>query len=440
MSKIPPFSDNPQAGSAPPPLPAPEPPVIRAPPPVADSPPSKSIRKSISARNLLAILLSLCLGLFLADAVVSLADDSLVLFFDIRLLSGIRVMTGFFATLLVIVIYGLMGLTPMIPKRLFLPLPLFVLMSVLLVVPFLIYCFARIQQLAWSISFCQFVLGLLILRKIRGGFVFRWPLVTEDQLEARAFAWRNLSLFLLLNIFVLLPAVAFYLVVCAVLAVGHLTQGFMALRPGGLSVQMRKYVRNDGKTIQLFPMSHVADPAFYHQISQSFPTNSIILMEGVTDRRNLLTNGITYKRLATALGLGEQHEDFNPNRGKMVQADVDVEQFATNTIDLLNLVMLFHSKGVKPDAVLKLMQYSQPAYVQDQLWNDLLRKRNRRLLDEIHAQLSQSENIIVPWGVAHMPEISNEIQKSGFRLEETREYVAIRFRSVGNGKSHKHLK
>jgi hypothetical protein len=31
-----------------------------------------------------------------------------------------------------------------------------------------------------------------------------------------------------------------------------------------------------------------------------------------------------------------------------------------------------------------------------------------------------------------MPEVAGEIKKSGFRLEETREYVAIRFRSLGN--------
>jgi hypothetical protein len=44
--------------------------------------------------------------------------------------------------------------------------------------------------------------------------------------------------------------------------------------------------------------------------------------------------------------------------------------------------------------------------------------------------LPQSDNIIVPWGAAHMPGLAKEIQKSGFRLDETREYVVIRFGSV----------
>ena len=196
---------------------------------------------------------------------------------------------------------------------------------------------------------------------------------------------------------------------------------------------MRRYTRNDGKTIQLFPMSHIGEPDFYRRLAQSFPSNSIILMEGVTDDRNLLTNKPTYKRMATSLGLAEQHEEFNPTQGEMVPADVDVEQFTSSTIGFLNLVMLIHAKGVNTETMLKLMRFSPPPHYEEQLLEDLLRKRNRHLLEELHARLSQTEHIIVPWGAAHMPGIAAEIQKAGFRLDETREYVAIRFRSAGKG-------
>lgn len=432
--EIPPFENNPQAGSVPTPSPASEPPVIGASPPfIAASPPPlppQANRKSVSVRNLLAILLSLCLGLFLADAVVSLSDDSLILFFHLHLLSLIRVPVGLFAMFIVIVIYFLMGLTPMIPKRLFLPLALFTLLSQLVPVPFVIYCFGRMQQVAWGFSLCQVILGLGILYWAGGGFKLRWPLLAEDQLALRRFSWRNLSVFLLANVFVLLPAVACYLVACAALAVDHFSEGFVSLRPAGLMVQVRKYVRNDGRTIQLFPMSHIADSAFYQKVSQSFPTNSIILMEGVTDNKNLITNKIGYKRLADFLGLAEQHEKFAPSRGRKVRADVDVDQFATNTIDLLNLVMFIHARGLNAETVPMLVQYTPPPNLEDHLIDDLLRNRNRHLLEEIHTRLSQSENIIVPWGAAHMPGLAKEIQKSGFRLDETREYVVIRFHSV----------
>jgi hypothetical protein len=93
--------------------------------------------------------------------------------------------------------------------------------------------------------------------------------------------------------------------------------------------------------------------------------------------------------------------------------------------------MLIHSKGVNAETVLQLLRFSPPPHYEEQLLDDLLRKRNRHLLEELRARLSQTEHIIVPWGVAHMPGIAAEIQKAGFRLDETQEYVAIRFRSAG---------
>jgi len=82
-----------------------------------------------------------------------------------------------------------------------------------------------------------------------------------------------------------------------------------------------------------------------------------------------------------------------------------VDQFSPDTIDCLNLVMLVHSRGLNPGIVLKLMQYSPSPHIEDELINDLLRKRNQHLAEEIQSHLSESDNIMVPWGVAHMPGI-----------------------------------
>jgi len=51
----------------------------------------------------------------------------LLLFFNIHLLARMRGMLFLFGLLMALVIYGLMGLTPMIPKRLFLPVTLSIL-------------------------------------------------------------------------------------------------------------------------------------------------------------------------------------------------------------------------------------------------------------------------------------------------------------------------
>src|SRR6266446_1826757 len=126
-SKIPSASDNPERGGVPPTLPSSETPLIGAPGPLVGgslpSLPPKPTRNSL--RHVLAIILSLCLGLFVADAIVSLLDDSLILFFGVHILSPIRGLVFVFAMLMALLTYGLMGLTPMIPKRLFLPVTLF---------------------------------------------------------------------------------------------------------------------------------------------------------------------------------------------------------------------------------------------------------------------------------------------------------------------------
>ena len=115
-------------------------------------------------RQLLAILLSLCLGLYLADAFVSLLDDALILFFNLHVLTGLRMIVGLFSLLTAVGVYGLIGLTPMVPKRLFLPIPLFHLAAILVLFSFAIYCYGRFQEVAVGISLSQVIVGLIILR------------------------------------------------------------------------------------------------------------------------------------------------------------------------------------------------------------------------------------------------------------------------------------
>ena len=408
----------------PPPPPVPQPPIISPPPSLPPQLPSRPG----PLRQLLLFLLSICLGLFVADAVISLVDDSLVLLLDIRILTAVRGVVWLFSVLMALLTYGLIGLTPLVPKRVFLPVALFNPLAMLITVPVAIYCYSRLERLSWVISFCQLILGLAILCQVQGGFRWRWPLVPENWLGRRRFSWLNLSGFLLVNAFVLLPAAIVYLAICAALAVDHFSEGFLALRPSGFTVQSRKYVRDDGKTVHLVPMAHVGEADFYHQLSQSFPSNSVVLMEGVTDHGNLLTNEITYQRMATSLGLAEQEQEFKPVQVELVMADVDVEQFSTNTIGLLNLAMLFHVRGVNAKTLLKALEFSSPPHFEAQLVDDLLRKRNRHLLEQLQSRLPQSDTFVVPWGAAHMPGIAEGLRASGFRLGETRDYTVIRFR------------
>jgi hypothetical protein len=336
-------------------------------------------------------------------------------------------------------IYVLMAFLPSIPKRFFLPLTLFGPAGLLALIPFLIYSYDKIRWVAWGFSLGQLLFGLGMLYWVQPAWKLHWPLVPMHRLGAGSFRWRNFLGFVLVNLLILAPAIIIYVGVCASLAVDHYTDGFVALRPEGLKVRVKNFVRADGRTIRLIPMIHIGDSQFYRKLSAAFPTNSITLMEGVTDKNELITNRVSYKMVATQLGLAEQQKEFKP-QGRVVRADVDVSDFSTNTINLLNLVMRVHGKDrLDPEALAALMQLSPPPGFEKELFDDLLRKRNRHLLNEIQTRLPDSETIMVPWGAAHMPGIAREIINSGFKVAETKEYLAIRFGSSKKSNDTSHI-
>ncbi|MGH7868216.1 MAG: hypothetical protein ACREP9_11495 [Candidatus Dormibacteraceae bacterium] len=423
--KVPLSANSPSAEGKPPP-------ILPSVPPIITGSTSIPAGQTSTLRRRLAVLLSLCLLLFLLGGVASVLDDSLVLLSGLHALSALSGILTFLSFLLLLLAYGLMGITPIIPKRVILPLFLFTMLGLLALFPILIYHRNWMMAVDWMLSLGQALLGLAVLWRLRGGLKWGWPIVEVRHLGSRAFSWWNLLGFLLLNGLVLLPAIAGYLAVCASLAVGHFTEGFLALRPAGLVMQARKYVRADGKTVLLFPMSHIADSDFYRAVSLAVSSNSIVLLDGVSDSKKLLTNGLSYKRAAKSLGLAEQHDDLNIRQGTLIRADVDVQDFAPSTIGILNLVGLVHSKGLNSSTVLLLMQLSPPPDIEKQLFDDVLLKRNEHLLKEFRARLRESDNFVIPWGAIHMPGIAREIQKSGFHLVETHDYVSIRFGSMGN--------
>jgi hypothetical protein len=400
------------------PMPPPLPPVIAPPPPPK---PANSLRKAV------AVLMSLYLGLVVLGFLVSGLDDSCSWFLGFHVLDIPSAILTCLTIPATIIIYGLMGLTPMVPKRVALPLVCLIVLPLLAAIPTTIYCFDRALQVDWFFSWVMVVACLCILRWLQGGWKFRWPLVPEKYLGSRAFSWWNLAAFVLLNLFLVLPAMAVYLGGCADLALNHFTDGFAKLRPRGVILQARKYVRDDGRTIVLIPMSHIAESDFYRSVAQSVSSNSVVLLEGVKDSENLLTNKLSYRRAARTLHLAEQHDAFDLTRGELVWADVDVKEMSTNTIAVLNLAALVHSQGLNARTLALLLQFAPSPELQQQLLDDVLFKRNAHVLQVLRERLPQANDFIIPWGAAHMAGLAREIQKSGFRLAGTRDFVSIRF-------------
>lgn len=395
--------------------------------PASSSPPPLPDAEPASGRPNLTAILSLVLLLFLISAVVSFADNSLYLTLgrqELAPFSGVAFLIMLLAGFLT---YLMIALVPGIPKRVFLPVSLFIPVVYIAIIPLLVVFSGYALPIIWGVSLIQILLGLFILHRLHGRVQLSWPLFPEGQIADRPFSWGNLAGLLTAGVFLLLPALALYAAFTAKITVEHFSDGFVALRPNGISMQVRKYIREDGKKITLVPMSHVGEPEFYHDLAASFPPNSVILMEGVTDKDQLMTTHSDYSKMATSVGGVEQMKVFKP-QGEIVAADVDMNTLSPATLGLLKTAMLVHSKGVTAETLPILMKPMPPG-MEKQLMDDILTKRNHHLLEVMRERLPTSDNIIIPWGAAHMPEIAREIQKEGFRMVETTEFVAIRFGS-----------
>jgi hypothetical protein len=389
-----------------------------------------------SGRKLCALLMSLFLGLVLANAVFSTLDDACALLWGVHPLMIPSTIILFVSVPAVALVYVLMGLTPVIPKQIVLPVVASLGLPLLVALPAMIYYYQKLLWYDGVTSGAQVIVYVLLIRWLRGNWQFRWPLVADQHLGRRPFSWRNLLLFVGLNLLVLLPAAMLYLGWCATLAVHHFTGGFVALRPRGIVMQARKYTREDGRTVVLIPMTHIADADFYQSVARTVASNSVVLMEGVTDQHNLLTNRLSYRRAARSLHLAEQHEGLKLEQGRLIQADVDVQEFSSNTIAVLNLISLVHGEGLTSRTLGRLLQYSPSQEVEQQLFDDLLARRNRHVLSELKARLPESASFVIPWGAAHMAGLAREIEKSGFHLTDTRDYLAIGFGAGNNGGTH----
>src|SRR6476659_6580879 len=77
-------------------------------PPVITSPPPTTVSRHSGLPHFFSILLSLCLGLFLADAFLSFLDESLGLFFGFHGLKGIRGLSFLAMLLAAVMLYVLM--------------------------------------------------------------------------------------------------------------------------------------------------------------------------------------------------------------------------------------------------------------------------------------------------------------------------------------------
>ena len=222
------------------------------------------------------------------------------------------------------------------------------------------------------------------------------------------------------------------------------------LSPRGLSLKERVFEKN-GRKVRLTGMVHIADPSFYQNLTlrQPIPASErhLVLTEGVSDENKILpeafASGETYARVAQSLGLEPQLEPKAEGQGQpqesadkhlpreirgvtYLNADLDVSELEQKHQDLL-VELLSFLDGAEFHEMFMMPEGLTAEDINDLFMVGLIQKRNDRLMTVLNEQLPHFDEVHIPWGAAHLPDVEKRLLSEGYQLMEETDHPAIDF-------------
>lgn len=387
--------------------------------------------------------------------IVYLIDGLLSLFHELFLsspASGLRNLVAFAALLLALPLYLSLGIDRRLPKGVIIPQVLFIVWAALGAWPVA----GNGGSFGLLAAAVQTLLGLLpfILYAGRAGSN---RLLPAERFRADFFGLGNTLAFFLLHL-VLLPLIVGFMAVSVVAGYAdQATAGFVRLGSDGIHMQERVYSK-DGKNIRLTGMVHIGKEDFYRELADSMASGrTVVLAEGVSDQDGLLTSKFGYGEMAQVLGLTSQGDvelegrlidgsdlerfDFDgtePGQPDIILADADLNSFDPITIEFINMLgkHLFNSESL-PQGMRDYDAWAKENVTPENLeivMGDLLQLRNDKVISWLDRALPYYDNVVIPWGAMHMPEIEQAIIARGFVKISERERMSIDFSTLQIGR------
>lgn len=387
------------------------------------------------------------IALFLLDAGLSLVDELLNMTgFSTPLLANGRLLAGSVLIMVNMLIFACLGIDRRLPKRVLLPMVLYVFWSSVAMWP-LSGAIGR-DTLPLIAAIGQVALGLLTIAMLRGRIF-----LPEELFRGRSFSLRNTLGFTAINL-LLLPLVVVYSVLAiASTYLEEQTAGFLRLSPVGIYMSERDY-HLDEKVVRLTGMMHIGREDYYQELAASVASgNTIILAEGVTDQNHLLTSRFNYGQLAGVIGLTSQDKmifDGNlidladlgqakPDNAEQLKpdiarADIDLKDFEPQTLEFLNMLgrTLFSGMPLL-EGLAEYNDWAQEKMTDERVaavMTDILDKRNRVVIDSLELSLVHYDTVVIPWGAMHMPAIETAVLAQGFVPGVKRERLSLDFRML----------
>ncbi len=211
-----------------------------------------------------------------------------------------------------------------------------------------------------------------------------------------------------------------------------LTGGFVTRTAEGICAVEKRFEMAEIE-LRLQGMAHIAGQDFYKKIKESLGSRqAIMLMEGVTDEKDLLETPPDYEGIAGNLGLASQRDHFSPaempENVKVIRADLDTSDFKPLTIEILNFIGKVYAKdGINFSNLLMMYIKMSDIETSRAFLGDLISRRNLCLIEHIRDSLGKTRLIVVPWGAMHLPQIEKWAIKEGFALKTVKEHLVVRF-------------
>jgi hypothetical protein len=383
--------------------------------------------------------------IFLFDAGLSLVDEVLAVYGSSEpLFTNGRLLVAFAVIALSMVVYACLGIDRRLPKRVFLPMTLYITWCSVAMWPLSGVIDRASLPLIASVG--QVATGLLAIALLRGRV-----LLPPEMFQQSAFSLRNTLSFIAINLF-LTP---FFLIYGGLALTSYYleeqTAGFLRISPVGIYMAERSYHR-DAKEIRLAGMIHIGKEEYYEDLADSLSTKAtIILTEGVTDRQHLLEKNFNYSELAGVIGLSSQDKmqiDGNlvdlddprqmtgggEEKPDIAWADIDLSRFDPQTVEFLNAISrtLFSGKPLM-EALTEYSVWANENMTPERVAGvmaDIIDKRNEAVIASMSKSLQRYDTIIIPWGAMHMPAIEAAVVNQGFEQGEKKERMSLDFRTL----------
>lgn len=234
--------------------------------------------------------------------------------------------------------------------------------------------------------------------------------------------------------------------------VDEISSGFVQITPRGIFFT-EKIFQKDEHRVHLIGLAHIGESDFYRDLQNAFKQpidgDRLVLTEGVTDEGNILPAGFksgnTYAGFAKQLGLEEQksfagQDDANSEIGgadlgsvtfgsvTFMNADIDISELKPMHLNLLiTLLETMESGNLIESLIASSSIQISSEEMEDFLLEGLIGQRNEHLMTVYKTAHPDFEEIHIPWGAAHLPDLERRFLSEGFSLMSKKRRLGIRF-------------